>query len=276
MTCTAITNALPKGKGVRVNGVTIARDTIAQEVQHHPAKTPTEAWMSAARALVIRELLLQEARRLDISGEVLTDAEGRRETDEEAAIRLLIAQEVKVPEPDADVCSRYYENNSSRFRSPDIFEAAHILIGASQADVEGYASARTEIGQVLEMLRADPSRFEELARSYSDCPSANVGGNLGQLTLDQVTPEFARAVAQLAEGSLTFDPVTTRYGFHIIRLDRRIPGRQLSFDMVESNIAAYLRESVERRAVAQYVARLASQAAIDGIALASAEALRVH
>ena len=39
-----------------------ARDVIAREVQHHPAEKPILAWQAAARALVVRELLLQESR----------------------------------------------------------------------------------------------------------------------------------------------------------------------------------------------------------------------
>jgi peptidyl-prolyl cis-trans isomerase C len=72
------------------------------------------------------------------------------------------------------------------------------------------------------------------------------------------------------------EPVATRYGFHLICLDRRIEGRTLPFEAVAARIADYLRERVERVAVAQYVARLASRAAIEGIALPDADALRVH
>ena len=70
--------------------------------------------------------------------------------------------------------------------------------------------------------------------------------------------------------------MATRYGFHIIRLERKINGRVLPYEVVAERIADYLRESVQRRANAQYVARLASAARIEGIELASAEALRVH
>ena len=55
-----------KTKSVVVNGVEITREAIGQEVQNHPAGKPGEAWAAAARALAIRELLLQEARRLDL------------------------------------------------------------------------------------------------------------------------------------------------------------------------------------------------------------------
>ncbi len=48
-------------KAVTVNGVEIPLAAIARETQHHPAGNPSEAWTAAARALAIRELLLQEA-----------------------------------------------------------------------------------------------------------------------------------------------------------------------------------------------------------------------
>ena len=75
---------------------------------------------------------------------------------------------------------------------------------------------------------------------------------------------------------MTPEPVATRYGFHIIRLDRRIGGRLQPFDMVAGRIAEFLRESVERRAIAQYIARLVSRAEIAGIDLANSEALRTN
>ncbi|MGL5116357.1 MAG: peptidylprolyl isomerase, partial [Beijerinckiaceae bacterium] len=58
-----------KPKTVSVNSVSIARDAIARETQNHPAAKPIDAWQAAARALVIRELLLQEAARLGISAD---------------------------------------------------------------------------------------------------------------------------------------------------------------------------------------------------------------
>ena len=55
-----------KPEAVSVNGVAISREEIAKETQNHPASKPMEAWLAAAHALAVRELLLQEARRLDV------------------------------------------------------------------------------------------------------------------------------------------------------------------------------------------------------------------
>ncbi len=260
---------------MRVNGITIGRDVIAREVQHHPARTPIDAWKAAAQALVVRELLLQEARRLDIFAEPTADSDGRREAADEAAIRALITREVKTLEPNEASCRHYYEYNIRRFRSPDIYEAAHILFAAAERDAQAYEQARTDAQAVLAQLQPRPDRFAELAQLHSDCPSAAQAGNLGQITSGQTTPEFERALVALAPGSFTREPVATRYGFHIIRLDRRIDGRELPYELVAEQIALYLKENVQRRATTQYIARLASQSTIEGAQIATPEVLRV-
>lgn len=276
MSCTVRDTVLPKTTGVRVNGVAVPRDLIAREVQHHPSETPATAWTAAARALVVRELLLQEARRLHIAGEPMSDRDGRRETEEEAAIRTLVEREVTTPAPDDAACRHYYENNTARFRSADLFEAAHILLAADARDPDGYARAREQAAILCGKLQARPGAFAEYARARSDCPSAEQGGCLGQITDRDTTPEFAAALRRLTPGTITDEPVATRYGFHVIRLERRIEGAVVPYAAVADRIAAYLADRVRRLALAQYIARLAGRATIDGIVLADAESLRVH
>ena len=214
---------------VSVNGVVIPHDAVAREVQHHPESTPVRAWQQAVRALAVRELLLQEARRQGLTPEPQTDGDGRRETDDEALIGGLIAREVRVPEPDEDACRRYYDHNRSRFHSADLYEASHILIAARRDQPEAFAAARDRAEVVLAMLASEPGRFADLAAAHSDCPSATAGGNLGQLTRGDTTPEFEQALVRLAPGEMTKAPVETRYGFHIIHLDRHIQGGELPF-----------------------------------------------
>jgi peptidyl-prolyl cis-trans isomerase C len=269
-------SALPKPSVVSVNGVVVARAAIAREAQHHPAPKPILAWQAAARALVLRELLLQEARRVAIAAEPEVDAQGRRETEDEALIRTLAEREVAVPEADEDSCRRYYEQNRRRFRSADIYEASHILFAAHANDRAAFGKAQQDAAAALVELGQYPERFADLARVHSACPSGAQGGNLGQITAGQTTPEFEQALRALAPGALSEPPVVTRYGVHIIRLDRKIEGRPLPFEFVGERIAAYLTERTRRTATAQYIARLVSRAQITGIELAGAEAHQVH
>jgi peptidyl-prolyl cis-trans isomerase C len=277
ITCSAHAQ-IPVGKpaAVSVNGIAIARDAIVREMQHHPAAKPIVAWQQAARALVIRELLLQRARNIELKPDPISDQARRRETDEEALMRGLVDREVTVPEPDDETCRRYYDRNGARFRSPDIYEAAHILFAALPKDTEAYARAQADAAGVLAALNEQPGSFAEMAQAHSRCPSAAQGGNLGQITAGQTTPEFEQALVALKPGQMCEAPVATPYGFHIVRLDRKHEGRVLPYEVVAERIADYLRESVRRRADAQYVARLVTAAKIEGIELVGAGGLRVY
>eukprot|EP01037_Dinobryon_pediforme_P017514 gene17514-17714_t len=248
---------------VSVNGVAIPREAIAREAQHHPAKTPSEAFALAAKALVIRQLLLDEARRLGFKPTPLTDDEGRFETDDEALVRQLVEAEVKVPQPDEATVRRYFEQNRKRFRSPDIFEVEHILFAADPSDKPARVKAETEAAAVLAVLQANPAAFAEFARSHSACNSAQQGGNLGQVTRGTTTPEFDKAMAAQEPGTLSAKPVESRYGYHIIRVVRRFDGLELPFELMVDCISAYLAEAVERRAITQYIGILAGEADIQ-------------
>ena len=257
--------ALPASrKTVSVNGVVIPRAAIAQETQHHPAIKPLDAMKAATAALVVRELLLQEARRLGIPAEPASDDEGRRETEEEALVRGLVEREVRTPEADDAACRRFYEQNRRRFRSPDLHEARHILIPANEADGAEVAAA------ILARLTVAPAEFGELALAHSACPSGKTDGNLGQIGPGQTVPEFEEALARIAVGTIHPEPVRSRFGLHIVALDRRIEGRDLPFELVRDRIAEWMAEKVRRVAIQQYVSILAGRADIQGIDLAAA------
>ena len=256
---------LPRQPQVTVNGIAIDRDEIAREAQNHPAAVPAEAWLHAARALVVRELLLQEARRLQVASEPMEDAEGRRETDEEALIRALIERQVTTPSATEAECLRYYEQNKQRFRSCDMHEARHILFAASPTDAGAREAAKARARAAIDVLATQPCRFSALARELSHCPSARSGGNLGQITRGQTVPEFEAAIERMQPAELSSSPIETRYGFHVVMLDRRIQGRVLPFEVVKERIAEWLDERVTREALRQYVMVLAGAADITGV-----------
>jgi len=263
--------ARPVLDAVSVNGVEIAESDILAEAQNHPAENPGAAILAAARALAVKELLLQRARERQIAVSPESDAEGRSETDEDAAIRRLIEEEVAVPSATAEECLRFYENNRAKFRSEPIFQASHILIAADPADERARAAARGDAEKLATVLAEHPSEFATMARSHSACPSAAQGGNLGQLTRGSTVAEFERALARMAEGEITARPVESRFGYHIIRLERRIDGEQLPFDFVQQRIAGWLEASTWSKAVSQYIAILAADATITGINLLGAD-----
>lgn len=254
---------------IAVNDTAIDHATIAREVQNHQAPSPDLAWREATRALVIRELLLQRARALEIAPAPLT-SDGARETDEESLIRLVLEREVTTPKADEAVCRRFYDSNAARFRTPDLFAPAHILFKARRDEPTSYAQAEAQAEAALGELRQHPERFDSLARSLSDCPSASEGGRLGQIVPGETTPEFEAVLTTMQPGEIHTEPVRTRYGVHVLRLDQRVEGRQMPFEQARERIATYLEERTWRRAVAQYITLLAGQARIEGFDLPGA------
>jgi peptidyl-prolyl cis-trans isomerase C len=256
---------------ISVNGIEITKAAISAEVQNHPAPSYEAAERSAAEALVVRELLLQEAGRQGLEPTPERLDEGRRETDEEALIRQLLEQEVSTPHADEAACRRFYENNLKRFRTPDLYEASHIFFPASPDEQEAYAEARRCAAVAIERLEARPDRFAELARAESACSSAGEGGSLGQFARGATVPEFETFLDHLEPGQVSPVPVPTRYGYHVVRLDRREPGEQLPFEAVRERIASYLMAQSWSRGVSQYLQLLAGAAKIEGIDLDAAE-----
>jgi peptidyl-prolyl cis-trans isomerase C len=253
---------------IQVNGVDITETAVAAELQYHPAPSLDAARDAASRALVIRELLLQEAARLGVVAEPGDDPE---EGGEEALVRTLLARAVTVPDADEATCRRFYEANRRRFCSPDMYEGAHILFPAAREDAPAREAARSKAQEALRDILANPASFAARARELSACPSAANGGALGQLTRGDTVPEFETFLFNLDEGQICPVPVETRYGVHLMRLDRKIAGRPLPFDAVRERIAAYLQEHAWRRGVSQYLQILAGRAEIAGIAIAGAE-----
>jgi peptidyl-prolyl cis-trans isomerase C len=244
---------------IRVNGTAIDEAAVLAEMQYHPAASAEEAGRRAAEALAVRELLLQRAEALGY------------DRDEEDAIDRLIAAEVALPAPDDESCRRYYEANRSQFRSPTLYEARHILIPAMPEDEEERTAAKQQAETLIALLKADPELFGQLAREYSVCSSKDNGGHLGQFASDTTVPEFETFLDELEIGQLSPAPVPTRYGFHVLQLIQREPGRALPYENVQQRVSDYLCESVFRTAVRQYIAVLAAEAEISGVALAGAD-----
>jgi peptidyl-prolyl cis-trans isomerase C len=250
---------------VRVNGVEIDPEAIAREIQHHPAPDAETAWIEAARALAVRELLLQEARRLGLEGEPEADEAGRVEAEDDALVRALLEAEL-VPELAGEAeCLRYYEAQAGRFRTPDLFEASHILIEPEGEDDAAWAAAGAQARTIAAEVGDDPKAFAEAARAFSKCPSAQQDGSLGQIRRGELAAPVQAGIEALESGSTGREPVRSRFGWHVLRLQRRIEGRTLPFEIVRERIADMLEARSWSLAAARYVAALASRSEVEGV-----------
>lgn len=245
--------ALPE-HDIVVNGTVIAAAEIAAEMQHHPAPDAMAAWESAARALVVRRLLLDAA----------APAEGE---DEEAAVDALLAREIRVPEPDDAAGARWLAAHPERFGTPEAWEASHILLAADPEDPPARAAATRKAEALLAELRAVPGKLPELARQHSACPSREQGGLLGRVERGSTVPPFEAALAGLAPGAFCTTPVATRYGLHVVQVHRHIPARLPAYAEVRAKVLRDLRAAAWEAALRHTIAVLAAQARIEGFVL---------
>jgi len=234
--------------------VTVTVNGIAVEVARWPS--PTVA--------AVRELLRQRAVALGFLAPDIVD-------DDEigAAIERLLSEEVVVPSPTEAECQRYYDTHLKEFWSGDLVHARHILFqvtpSTSVPEIRGCAE------RTLSELLAEPDKFAAVARELSNCPSGQQGGNLGQIARGDTVPEFEQAIFRLGANGILRHLVKTRHGFHIVAVDRSIPGERLSFEAVRERISERLQAGVEARALRQYISILAGQAEIVGVELAGAD-----
>ncbi len=243
---------------ITVNGVTIGDEAVEAETEfHRDEPSPREA---AARALAVRELLVQRARARGIADRIESDEECDR------AIDRLLEREVRTPEPTDEESARYYAAQAAKYRSGDLVEADHILFAVTpNAPVE---PIRQQAEATLKRVSSNPALFAELAKSFSNCPSGANGGNLGQLHRGDTVPEFEAAVFDSADIGVLPRLVRTRHGFHVVRVVRRVPGVQLDFEAAKHLVARELHARVRANAIQQYIRMLAGEAHVVGVDLA--------
>jgi peptidyl-prolyl cis-trans isomerase C len=210
-----------------------------------------------AAAAVGHELLRQRAVQLGFA----SAAASRAAVD--AAIEQLLQQEVSTVGASAEECRRYYEAHLEEFTSGELVAARHILFQVTPRVHVPALRARAEL--TLAKLVSEPERFAALAGELSNCPSGQHGGNLGQLGRGDTVPEFERALFNGTYTGIYPQLVRTRFGFHILCVDRREPGRTLPFEIAHARILERLSERMSSGSLARYVRQLAASASVSGV-----------
>jgi peptidyl-prolyl cis-trans isomerase C len=187
----------------------------------------------------VRQALLARAAELQVTG-----------PSEEAIIDALLDQEVQVAAPSEAACRAYYEAHPDAFRPSSIVELDHILFAVT--DPIPHEALRAQAEAVLQRLLAGEVSFGPTARSVSNCPSAEIGGNLGQLTQGDVAPEFWRGVMAHGQPGIVPQLVESRFGLHVVRIHRLAPGALLPFEQVRGQIQEALAEQGLRAALHDY------------------------
>ncbi|ELR70995.1 Survival protein SurA precursor (Peptidyl-prolyl cis-trans isomerase SurA) [Fulvivirga imtechensis AK7] len=112
-------------------------------------------------------------------------------------------------------------------------EVSHIMIRI-QSNKSDSLAARNKIFEIYDQANGGVN-WDDLARQFSeDINTKNAGGKLRPFKVGQMPYSFQEAAFNLEEPGDISDPVMTPYGWHIIRLEKKIPLE--SFEEMEPSI----------------------------------------
>jgi len=103
-----------------------------------------------------------------------------------------------------------------------------VAIPPPKKDAE--SSARQLAEQIRDSIMTGKKDFATMARKYSDGPSASNGGHIGLYNVKDLVPEYSAAASALQPGEIS-EVVKTKYGYHIIRLNKRV-GDKVDTDQI--------------------------------------------
>ncbi len=284
-----------------VNGVPITRQQFQidyrQAVNDYARKgNPiNEAYLRDLRArlidyLVETELLLQDARRKGVaiseqelarklaeeglsasrqdSIDAALEAAGmswdqyreqrRRALVIEKLIRDHIASDVVIRDRDIEA---YYADNAQRFRIPERLHIRHITLRLPPDADESQKSAVRERILAIERQYLSGREFSELAYKYSEDPSRQNRGDAGFVDARLAARTFGERVLEIPTGKVG-PPLETPFGFHLVAIEERQPGRDIPLDEARDGIRKTLFRQRTSAPVKAYVKGLRENATI--------------
>lgn len=218
------------------------------------------------------ELLRQAAQRAGLLAADDTLADGVPSEAASQAIEQVLEQSLQIPEPSEEACRRHYAAHAARYRVGERAHLRHILFAVTPG-VDVVALRKRAEHALLEVRSHDGTGdpFVDAARTLSNCPSGAEGGELGWLTAPDCAPEFAREIFGQPEVGVLPRLVHSRFGLHVVDVRQREAGMDQPFEAVHGAVAMTLRQQSYVTALRQYLALLAGQAEIEGVALDAAD-----
>ncbi len=131
-----------------------------------------------------------------------------------------------------------YLANQSEYQTAARIDAAHILVSTKNiSDADALQKASSIRQQLMQ-----GANFADLAVKESDDKTAQSNqGELGLFTLDKMVKPFSAAAYAMQPGDIS-QPVKTQYGYHIIKLNQKMPEGVKPFAEVKDVIIAKLKQ----------------------------------
>jgi peptidyl-prolyl cis-trans isomerase D len=122
-------------------------------------------------------------------------------------------------EIDDDDISIYYEDHFSEYQKEKTVSARHILLKVDQNASEEVVAEKQKKAEEIMNLAREGKDFGELAKQYSEGPTKDKGGDLGEFKKGTMVAPFADKAFSMSSGDIS-EPVRTRFGWHIIKVEK--------------------------------------------------------
>ena len=205
----------------------------------------------------------EERMQQTLAGAGLTRSDLTRLIRQDLQVRKFIENSVAKPPtvPDS-LAMAYFQNNPQRFWTADSVRARHIILRASQNDTaEDIAAKKNKLMDIRRRVLAGES-FADLAKEYSEGPSASAGGDLGYFSRRDMVQPFSDAAFALEPGQVS-DVVTTSFGYHLIQVIDKKPPRQLQYKEVEAELKNGIAQQMMAQALQNHLQMSRSVAIIE-------------
>lgn len=173
--------------------------------------------------------------------------------------------------PTADV-EAFYRQHQEAFKAPARYRVSQIyLASADKPGSQGDDAVQSRLRDLAREASKDGAAFAEVAQANSQhASSAKQGGDMGWVPEDQLVPALRAPLQALAKGQIS-EPLRTADGWHVLRLDDRLPAgprplaevrdgivRLMRTERARENERAYLKGVVERQPLQLDENRIAS------------------
>ncbi len=156
---------------------------------------------------------------------------------------------------------RFYDDNPKLFTEPEQVDASHILIRVKpEDDDKTKKAARDKLHDIRKQIEKG-SAFDEMARTYSEGPSKERGGELGFFKRGDMVKAFEDKAFSMKVGEIS-DIVETQFGYHLIKVNAHKTEALVPYDQSKQRIDAHLKNEEAKKRLASYVASLRKEADI--------------
>ena len=234
---------------VDINGVTITPYDIARYTEFNLAAEARLSGLERERALlqVIENLYVLRRAEQEQEGQEYLPAEqlawvAEYERTRYAAIRYFDANRETLSDSiDWEQRAReLYLSNPEGFSTGKRVDVSHILIEIENRTFDEWVSL---VQDIRTRLSAGES-FEALAVELSDdAASARKGGALGPVSKGQMVKEFEAVAFALTEPGQISEPVLTKFGVHMVRLNSLEDATLIPFDRVKRGLEREAKEA---------------------------------